>query len=179
MILRWAAVGLALLVFGACGPCGGSTSVSSSSSSTGNQCGHPGLCLTFTGPLAGETSGLIQNPDCIPGGGLDVIFTTHIKALETSIEILVTDSSAKTFNAGSFAIKPRRTATAGAAYASIFVKPDTDVPGFPGGWSTDATGSSGIVVVNADQSGKVQSGVIAPANVPGAALHVSGTFNCR
>lgn len=174
--VRWAAVGLALLVFGACGPCGGS----SSTSSGGNGCGHPGICLTVTGPLAGTTSGLVLAPDCIPGQGLDAVFTTNIAGKETSFEILVTDNSAKSspgFHPGTFDIKARgdnRTA----AFGSIWVKPDKDVAGFPGGWSTETAGSSGNVTINQDQSGKVQDAVVAPAKGSGAALHVSGTFNC-
>lgn len=178
MIIRWAASGLALLLFGACGPCGGSTSVSS----TGNGCAHPGLCLTLTGSLAGATSGLVQSPDCIADGGLDVVFTTHVGSHETSIEILVTDVSAKStpgFHPGLFAIRSSHGASAVTPFASVYIKPDTDVPGFPGGWSTDAVGSSGSVVINADQSGRVQDAVVPPARGTGASLHLSGAFDCH
>jgi len=176
--MRSAVVTAALFLLAACSPVCGSTSVSN----TGNGCGHPGLCLTLTGPLAGATSGLVQAPDCIPGGGLDVAFTTHVAGHETTIEILVTDDSAKStpgFHPGSFAIKAARSAPKGTAFASIYVKPDSVVAGYTGGWSTDGAGSSGTVSINGEQSGKVQEAVVAPARGSGEALHVSGTFNCR
>ena len=177
-LARWVGVGMALVLFGACGPCGGS----SSTSSGGNGCGHPGICLTVTGPLAGTTSGLVLAPDCIPGGGLDAVFTTNIAGKETSFEILVTDNSAKSspgFHPGTFDIKSSRGTSSGTAFASIWVKPDKDVAGFPGGWSTETAGSSGSVTINQDQSGNVQSAVVAAARGSGAPLHVSGSFNCR
>ena len=162
-----------LLLLAACSPVCGSSTASGG-------CGHPGLCLTLTGPLAGTTSGLVNSPDCIPGGGIDLEFITHVGGHETSIEILVTDNSIKTgFHPGSFSISPSKGARKDVAFASVFIKPDSDVAGYTGGWSTDQTGSSGTVVVNGDQSGKVQDGVVAPAKGSGTPLHVSGTFNCR
>ncbi|HMC67728.1 MAG TPA: hypothetical protein VKJ07_01130 [Mycobacteriales bacterium] len=104
-VVRWAGLMSAVLLFGACGPCGGTAQPAAS---TGNGCGHPGVCLTLSGPLAGSTSGLVETPDCIPGGGLDAVFTTNIAGNETSIEILITDASAKTspgFHAGTFDVK--------------------------------------------------------------------------
>ena len=166
-----------MLVFGACGPCGGS----SSTSSGGNGCAHPGICLTITGPLAGTTSGLVLAPDCIPGAGLDAAFTTTVAGKETTVEILVTDNSAKSspgFHAGTYDVKSSRGTSRDTAFGSIWVKPDKDVTGFPGGWSTESTGSSGSVTISQDQSGKVQNAVVAPAQGSGPALHVSGTFNC-
>lgn len=147
------------------------------SSSSGNGCGHPGLCLTLTGPLAGTTSGLVQPPDCIPGGGIDVNFITHVGGHEASIEILVTDASTKDFHPGSFAIKFTR--ISGEAFASIYIRPDNDVAGFPGGWTTDSQGSSGTVVVNGDESGSIKNAVVAPAKGSGTAVVVNGSFNCR
>ena len=176
-VWRWAGVGAALLLFGACGPCGGTSNVASSGG-----CTHPGICLTLTGPLAGTTHGLVLPPDCIPGGGLDVALTTSIAGRETTVEILVTDNSAKSspgFHPGSFAIKPRGSASPTAPFATIWIKPDHDVSGYPGGWSTEGAGSAGTVVVKADESGSVQSAVVAAASGGGAPLHVSGTFNCR
>lgn len=177
MSFRWAIAGLALLMFGACAPGGGSTSGSSS----GNGCGRPGICLTLTGPLAGATSGLVQVPDCIPGGGLDVVFITHVGAHETTIEILVTDHSAKAtpgFQPGSFAIRPSGDTQNPTAFASIYIKPDIDIAGFRGGWTTNAATSSGTVTVNSDLSGEVKDAVLAPASGTGAALHVAGAFKC-
>ncbi len=109
-------------------------------------------------------------------------FTTNIAGHETSIEIMVTDKSAKSspgFHSGSFAIETRDAALQSSAYASIWVKPDQDISGFTGGWSTDGAGSSGTVVVTGDESGTVQNGVLAPAHGSGAALHIRGRFNCR
>jgi len=180
-MFRWAAVGSALLVFGACGPCGGSTSLSSSPSSA-NGCGHPGLCLTLSGPLSGATSGLVLAPDCIPGGGLDAEFTTNVGGHETSIDILVTDTFARSspgFKPGTFAIKPSREVPTGTAFASIYVKPDKDLLGYPSGWSTDRAGSSGTVTIGGDENGKVLGAVVAPAGGVGASLHIDGSFNCR
>ena len=182
-LLRWAAVGAALLLFGACGPCGGTSSPTGSSSS-GNGCAHPGVCLTLTGPLSGSTSGLVGTPDCIPGGGLDAVFTTNVEGHETSIEILITDSSATAksspgFHAGTFQVKTRGGTVQGTGYASVWVKPDKDIAGNAGGWSTDGAGSSGTVDVKADESGAVHNVAVAPVAGSGAVLHVNGTFNCR
>ena len=172
--MRIAILGAALVLLAACSPvCGGPATAGSAG------CGHPGLCLTLSGPLAGTTS-LVQAPDCIPGGGIDLEFITHVGGHETSIEILVTDNSTKTgFHPGSFSISPSKGARKDVAFASVFIKPDSDVAGYTGGWSTDQTGSSGTVVVNGDQSGKVQDAVVAPAKGSGTPLHVSGTFNCK
>lgn len=151
-------------------------------SNSSGGCGHPGLCLTLTGPLAGNTSGLVLAPDCIPGGGLDSEFTTNVGGHETSIEILVTDNLARSspgFKAGTFAVKATREVPAGTAYASIFVKPDKDLLGYPSGWSTDRGVGSGSVTISADESGKVKDAIVAPAGGTGAPLHVSGTFNCK
>ena len=176
--MRAALFAVAMFVLAACSPvCG-----TSSTSSPGNGCGHPGFCLTLTGPLAGATSGLVQAPDCIPGAGLDVDFTTHIGSHETTIEILVTDNSAKStpgFRAGTFLIKSSRGAPKSLAFASIYIKPDTDVAGYAGGWSTDASGSSGTVSIDGNESGQVHDAVVAPTKGSGTPLHVSGTFNCR
>ena len=177
-VVRWLAIGTALILFGACGPCGGSTVTVNS----GGSCVHPGICLTLTGPLAGATSGLVLAPDCITGAGLDAEFTTNIAGHETSIEIMITDKSAKAtpgFHAGSFDIKTRDAALQSNAYASIWVNPDHAISGFTGGWSTDGAGSSGTVVVRGDESGTVENAVLAPAHGSGASLHISGTFNCR
>ncbi|HET7467580.1 MAG TPA: hypothetical protein VFL29_13040 [Candidatus Dormibacteraeota bacterium] len=166
-----------LFALGACGQCGAVTSPAS-----GDSCAHPGLCLTVTGPLAGSTSGLVLAPDCIPGGGLDAAFTTTLGGRETSIEILVTDDAVKSspgFHAGTFAIKSRGQIVKGTAYASVWVKPDKDVTGFAGGWSTDSSGSAGTVTIDAGENGTV-SGVIAPpAAGEGASLHINGKFHCR
>ena len=167
---------VALVVFSACGQCGGSTSPA------GDGCAHPGLCLTLTGPLAGSTSGLVLAPDCIPGGGLDAAFTTNVGGRETNIEILITDDNAKSspgFHAGTFAVKSRGQVVKGTAYASIFVKPDKAVTGFAGGWSTDSSGSAGTVAIDADENGTVKDVVAPPAVGEGAALHISGKFHCR
>jgi hypothetical protein len=173
------AIGAAMLLFGACGPCGGTSSVSSP---TGGGCAHPGVCLTLTGPLAGATAGLVQAPDCIPGGGLDAVFTTHVAGRETSIEILITDDSAKAspgFHPGTFQVKTRGGTMQGTGYATVWVKPDNDVAGYPGGWSTNGAGSSGTVVIDGHEGGSVRDLVATPASGSGTALHVSGTFNCR
>ena len=165
----------ALLLFGACGPCGGSTPTS------GDGCAHPGLCLTLTGPLAGTTNGLVLAPDCIPGGGLDAAFTTNVGGHETNIEILITDDNAKSspgFHAGTFGIKSRSQVVRGAPYASIFVKPDKDVAGFVGGWSTYSSGSAGTVAIDAAESGTVKDVIAPPATGEGAALHIDGKFHC-
>ena len=177
--MRAALFAVAMFVLAGCSPVCGSSSVSSSGN---NGCGHPGFCLTLTGPLAGTTSGLVQATDCIPGGGLDVEFTTHLGGHETSIEILVTDNSARStpgFHAGSFTIMSSRGASKNTAFASIYIKPDTDVAGFAGGWSTDVAGSSGTVSIDGNESGQVHDAVVAPAKGSGTPLHVSGTFNCR
>jgi hypothetical protein len=176
---RWAGTAAAVLLFGACGPCGGT---SSSLSSSNSGCGHPGVCLTLNGPLSGSTSGVVEQPDCIPGDGLDAVFTTHVGGHETSIEILVTDNSATSspgFRAGRFQVKTRGGAVQGTGYASLWVKPDSDVAGNAGGWSTDGAGSSGSVDLRADESGTVHDVAVAPVARSGAVLHVSGTFNCR
>ena len=167
---------IALVLFGACGPCSGT------STSGGDGCAHPGVCLTLTGPLAGSTGGLVSSPDCIPGGGLDAVFTSNIAGNETNIEILVEDSSAGSspgFHAGSFLIKPRGGSVQGTGFATLWIKPDKDVAGFPGGWSTLGAGSSGSVTLAADESGAVHDVVAAPLAGSGAALHVKGTFHCR
>jgi len=120
-------------------------------------------------------------PDCIPGGGLDTEFTTNVGGQETSIEILVTDNSAKSspgFKAGTFAIKASREVPPGTAYASIFVKPDKDVLNYPGGWSTDRGVSSGTVTITGNESGTVTDASVPAAKGSGTALKVSGTFNC-
>ncbi len=177
-ITRWAGGLAAILLFGACGPCGG-TPVASTS--TGNGCAHPGVCLTLTGPLAGTTSGLVQPADCIPGEGLDVGFTTRIAGHETSIEILITNTGMKTspgFIPGTYPVKTRGATVQGVGYASVWVKPDSDVAGNAGGWSTDGAGSSGTVDVKADQAGTVHNVAVAPVARSGAVLHVNGTFNC-
>ena len=175
---RWAGVLAAVVLFGACGPCGG---CSGPTASSGNGCAHPGVCLALSGPLAGTTQGLVLPPDCIPGGGLDVVFTTNVAGHETSIEILITDASAKSspgFHPGSFLIKPRGGTVQGTGYASVWVKPDHDVTGYAGGWSTDGAGSSGSVVIDAHQGGTVKDVVAEPARGEGGALHISGSFNC-
>lgn len=121
------------------------------------------------------------SPECIPGGGIDDVFTTNIAGHETSIEILITDSSAKAspgFHAGSFLIKPRGGTVQGTGYASIWVKPDQDVNGYAGGWSTDGPGSSGSVVIDAHGGGSVKAVVAEPARGEGSPLHISGSFNC-
>lgn len=136
----------------------------------------------MTGPLAGATSGLVQIPDCIPGGGLDMLFITHVGARETSIEVLVTEKSAASpgYQAGSFAIESSgHVASNVTAFASIFIKPDSDLAGYRGGWSTDAATSSGTVTLNGDLSGKIKDAVVAPANGAGTSLRVDGSFNCR
>ncbi len=179
-LTRWAGVGAALVLFGACGPCGGTATPTGSSS--GNGCAHPGVCLTLSGPLSGSTSGLVVPADCIPGGGLDAVFTTNVAGHETSIEILITDRSAKSspgFHAGTFQVKTRAGTVQGTGYASLWVKPDKDVAGNSGGWSTDGAGSTGKVEVKADESGAVHDVAAAPVARSGAVLHVSGTFNCR
>lgn len=138
--------------------------------------------MTLTGPLAGTTSSLAVPADCIPGGGLDAAFTTNVGGRETTIEILVTDNSAKSspgFHAGTFAIKTRSEQSPGAAFATVWVKPDRDVAGVPGGWSSEVAGSSGTVAIKADESGSVQNVVVAPAHGGSDVLHVNGTFNCR
>ena len=175
---RWAGVIAGVLLFAACGPnCGGATS----SSSSGNGCAHPGVCLTLTGPLSGTTKGLIGHPDCIPGGGLDAVFTSPVSGNETSIEILITDDSAKSspgFHPGTFQVKSRGGTVQGTAYASIWIKPDREVTGFHGGWSTDGAGSSGTVEVRADESGTVKDAVVAPVIGEGGSIRLSGSFNC-
>lgn len=177
-LARTALLAVLLVLFGACGPCGGATG----SSSGGDGCAHPGLCLTITGPLAGSTSGLVSAPDCIPGGGLDAVFTTNLGGRETTIEILVTDDSAKSspgFHPGAFKVRPRGATVQGTGYASIWVKPDSDVSGYRGGWSTDGPGSSGTVVIDSKEGGLVNSAVVAPTAGSGSSLHVSGTFHCQ
>jgi len=176
-LARWAGVGAALLLFGACGACGGAFPAASTSG-----CAHPGICLTLTGPFAGTTDGLTGPVDCIPGGGLDAVFITDVGGRETSIEILITDNSAKSspgFKAGTFRVATRSEQTPSSAFASVFVTPDTAVAGVPRGWSSDAAGSSGTVVIKGDESGTVQNVVVAPAQGGTGVLHVSGTFNCR
>ncbi len=174
--MKAALLAVALLLMTACSPLRGSSSAANS----GNGCAHPGICLTLTGPLAGTTSGLVQVPDCIPGGGVDAVFITHVGSHETSIEILATDSSTRTgFHPGSFTVRQSRGAPVSGAFASIFIKPDSDIAGFRGGWTSDAPGSSGTVTIDGNLSGKVQDTVIAPASGSGASLHVAGGFNCQ
>ena len=175
---RWAGVLAAVVLFGACGPCGGGSGPAASS---GNGCAHPGLCLTLTGPLAGTTHGLVQSPDCIPGGGLDAVFTTDVAGHETSIEILITDSSAKAspgFHPGTFQVKTRGGTVQGTGFASVWVKPDNPPAGYPQGWSTEGAGSSGTVTIDAHRGGSVKDVVATPATGSGSVLHVAGTFNC-
>jgi len=165
----------ALLLLASCGQCGGSTA------SAGDGCAHPGVCLTLTGPLAGSTNGMVLAPDCIPGGGLDAVFTTNVGGHETTIEILVTDDAAKAspgFHAGNYAVKSRAQVVKGSPYASVWVKPDKDVAGYAGGWSTDGSGSAGSVAIDAAESGSVKDVVAPPARGEGAALHINGKFHC-
>ena len=179
-VARWAGVLSAVLLFGACGPCGGASQPAGSTS--GNGCAHPGVCMTLSGPLAGASSGLVGAPDCIPGQGLDAVFTTNIAGNETTIEILITDSSATSspgFHPGTFTVKTRGGSVQGTGYASVWVKPDKQVAGNAGGWSTDGQGSSGTVEVKADESGTVHNVAVAPVASSGAVLHVNGSFNCR
>lgn len=177
MAARWAGIASAVLLFGACGPCGGTTN----SPASGASCARPGICLTLSGPLAGPTSGLVLAPDCISGGGLDAVFTTKVAGQETSIEILITDNSAKSspgFHPGTFQVKTRSGTVQGTGYASVFVKPDHDVAGYAGGWSTVGAGSSGSVSIDGQEGGTVKDVVAAPAAGAGTALHVSGKFRC-
>ena len=177
---RWAGVLAAVIVFGACGPCGGCNGPAASSS--GNGCAHPGVCLTLTGPLAGTTSGLVLAPDCIPGGGLDAVFTTDVAGHETSIEILITDPSATAspgFHPGTFQVEAHGPTVQGAGFASVWVKPDNPPTGYRDGWWTSAAGSSGTVTIYARESGSVKDVVAVPMRGTGSEpVHINGNFNC-
>jgi hypothetical protein len=123
----------------------------------------------------------VPAPDCIPGGGVDDLFATNVGGRETSIEILITGSSAKAspaLHSGSFAIKPRGVVVQGTGCAGIWVKPDYDLTGYAGGWSTDGSASSGSVVIDAHEGSSVKDAVAEPAHGAGSPLHISGTFTC-
>ena len=170
-LLCWA---LIVVSAGACGTCGSS---SASNTSNTSHCVEPRLCLTLTGPLSGTTDRLVTDPDCIVGQGIDAQFTTMIAGRETSIEIDVTDPALgrTDYRAGTYRVGPHTGTQAG---ASFWVQPDKDVPGFPGGWYTEASGGAGTITLNATPGGSVNDVVAVPKSGSGS-LTVRGTFHCQ
>jgi hypothetical protein len=166
--------GLIVLSAGACGTCGSSSAPSSSTA----HCVEARLCLTITGPLAGATTVLVLEPDCIVGQGLDAVFTTRLSGQETNIEIDVQDPALgrNDYRAGTYPVGKHTNAQAG---ASVWVTPDKDVPGYRGGWYTDAAGSSGTVTLSSNPGGSVNGVVAVPKHGTGSALTIRGTFRCR
>ena len=170
MVARLAFCVLVVLSAATCGTCG------SSSVSSTNHCVETRLCLTISGPLAGTTGRLLADPDCIVGAGLDVQFTTTIAGRESTLEIDVTDPSlARTvYKAGTYTVGPN---TGAQPSASLWITPDQDVTGYPGGWYTDASGTSGSITLGAKPGGTVNNVVAVPKQGSGS-LTIHGTFSC-
>jgi hypothetical protein len=129
------------------------------------------------GPPFGHDRKAALRPGLLRRQRLDVQFTTTIAGRESTLEIDVTDPAVgrTDYKSGTYTVGRHTGFQTG---ASVWVTPDQDVDGYPGGWYTDAAGSSGSVTLAATPGGTVNNVVAVPKHGSGS-LTVRGTFRCH